>query len=1717
MFGWGYKKSYAYPAGFGMKPIGVTFYSIEPLISSAPESGLVSVTVYRSGDVSEASSIQVGTFMSSKYNAAAIGEDFENETKTIQFAANEFLATVNFTFIDDSFPEQDEVLDVKFVNDHKINIGTPQEVELTILGDSRLITGGGSSPETGPNVVVQEGDNQVKVCITLSGLADSSYPEPIEFLFTPTEKSGALNPAQEEDYDNTTTAAIMPSGDTEVCAHISTVEDRIFNEPNEQFCINVTSNVSVGIFHPAECQITVTIIDKIGTRGSIDINRRLKGVPKSSSTTEGNKFCFSFFEPHISTLFLIKVGSLESFPVQYHISSGVNGIYKTGTVQPGSINTEWYRYIPGNSESRLEDFQPLIANMTIDFFNSRDINDFTGIEIKTINSSHTISVTCFSMSIDNSIDTTVDSFVAVPALNVGSITQQYNYSIFNEYGNYYTDSQTVAAIVACDTIEAGGVSLTYSNTSVPGDYFGTYDQHGVRSSQIKFKKYYTPSVSSLPPGTDVYAIQPIGFMIGHACVSGYTPYCEYLIEQVPPSYTWGYNFLVGPFTIRYFRYRSILKLFPGKEIGTNFKIFCADSVSVTVNILVQNFTKKDHMVPNKGVFDIYPQSYCTVQSNKPLAVMQYFESHDWYRYYDTYHYRTAAPDMVWIPPVSQYLNRYLVPNDIRYYDKFITSGVFVTVLPHCFDASAILIDSIPLESNASKWSIFHCDNITDSCGYGISVNIQQGRTHLLKHTDPSCSFGAIMFCSGDGKGYAYPAGFGMRPIGVTFYSIEPLISSAPESSLVSATVYRSGDVSEASSIQVGTFMSSKSNPAMIGEDLENQTKTIKFAANEFSATVDFSFFIDSIPELDEVFLVGFLKDQNINIGTPPEVELTILGDSNIIKFTADNYCVHEGNGSVYVCVEKSRDTVDSVNLEITAMEGSTQFAAEDIFDFVAETKTLTLPGSSTQVCAQFQIIQDPFNDFKEPIETFYVNFIATGHLGGGQMKATDKSIVTIFELQPEIFADSVPSTNNVFTPESQENVTICVKRTFNFSCTRNITFEAINSAIGITAISGTDFVAETIEVPFTSDDLRVCATFMIINDDIVEKNESFIITVTAPDHIPTMLTIKITITDEDDVSVIKFSNDAYTFPENIDMDVQVCVETTKVLSDDININFRTISSDVDGAATADLDYISKFETKTLKKGLRAVCYNIEIKPDVTREPTEFFHVEFEVLNLVKLMDNNYYGLSRLNVSNSEPAVVYIMDTSVTGCESVYADLVLLISESSRMQENQFTMVKDLAAEILNQLPIGRNMTHAGIVRLSNSNRTQVISPLGDVTDLKLLKQIVRNISIDDEDNRGLATHLNYSMILAMDEIKKRGRLNSRKIIVIITDGLHLHEALPYDIAKITRALSYDIFAVLFFTNSSLSNWEELTGYKERVLFLNTFNSGQSKRANLFINQICKSISVGPQLLNTIGEKKIKNVGETVSFNCTADGVPVPNIVWRKDGINEINFCLDSPCKNHGTCQSLASTYICNCPETHTGRNCQERVRVTVRPKIIEFLQPVTTQLYSSVNFTCKAIGSPAPSIYWYKNNKLINSTGPSLLMFNDLSLKNRGVYHCEARSVINGVNMSVNATKVLLSIKGNITSQKFYALFFIDVLQYKAVMSLTNDKLNDSELINGTIQQLVEDINYSLSGRIIGNSILFFLELLNIQEIDPDYDPENMVAQQALQPYYQILVIQDLH
>ena len=104
------------------------------------------------------------------------------------------------------------------------------------------------------------------------------------------------------------------------------------------------------------------------------------------------------------------------------------------------------------------------------------------------------------------------------------------------------------------------------------------------------------------------------------------------------------------------------------------------------------------------------------------------------------------------------------------------------------------------------------------------------------------------------------------------------------------------------------------------------------------------------------------------------------------------------------------------------------------------------------------------------------------------------------------------------------------------------------------------------------------------------------------------------------------------------------------------------------------------------------------------------------------------------------------------------------------------------------------------------------------------------------------------------------------------------------------------------------------------------------------------------------------------------------------------------------------------------------VTVYILPKITQ--QPTNTSrsLYSTVNLTCRAT---VPTIMWYKDNVLIpnDNNNPSVLFF-ELNLKNRGFYHCEARSLIKGNIISVNSSQVILNITG-INRDRCFIVFYI--------------------------------------------------------------------------------------
>ena len=176
-----------------------------------------------------------------------------------------------------------------------------------------------------------------------------------------------------------------------------------------------------------------------------------------------------------------------------------------------------------------------------------------GIIVETINSSETIQVMGFSDSFGSS-----DGFLAVPVIQYKS-NYTYGYASLTASARSFN---SIVAVVACSDIAENDIrySTTENKTSIfitspyvkdgfanptEGDFFSEsmseYNTLGLRrASQYDFTGFRASSS------------KPIGFMTGHECAEiqlGEQTY-DHIIEQILPSYTWGYNFFMAPFEER---------------------------------------------------------------------------------------------------------------------------------------------------------------------------------------------------------------------------------------------------------------------------------------------------------------------------------------------------------------------------------------------------------------------------------------------------------------------------------------------------------------------------------------------------------------------------------------------------------------------------------------------------------------------------------------------------------------------------------------------------------------------------------------------------------------------------------------------------------------------------------------------------------------------------------------------------------------------------------------------------------------------------------------------------------------------------------------------------------------------------------------------------------------------------------------------------------------
>ena len=246
-------------------------------------------------------------------------------------------------------------------------------------------------------------------------------------------------------------------------------------------------------------------------------------------------------------------------------------------------------------------------------------------------------------------------------------------------------------------------------------------------------------------GSRVVSNRPISFTSGHEC--GTLPntmlYCDQMVDQIPPTATWGKTFIVASLANR--------------TSNDSIKIVASRN-DTTIRVLCTVGQQGILYIGDAGGFSetlLISGSSCYFESDKPVLLVQFSRS----SLLDDV--INSDPFMVIIPPVEQYRSSYIIRTFATSDPSSPAGQHFINVLlPSAYNPNLVLLDGLPLEAD---YQTVFCDDFESVCAYTFSLPISE-TVHSLSHTDPSARLNAIVYWFSFRVGQGYFAGMMQQPI-----------------------------------------------------------------------------------------------------------------------------------------------------------------------------------------------------------------------------------------------------------------------------------------------------------------------------------------------------------------------------------------------------------------------------------------------------------------------------------------------------------------------------------------------------------------------------------------------------------------------------------------------------------------------------------------------------------------------------------------------------------------------------------------------------------------------------------------------------------------------------------------------------------------------------------------------------------------------------------------
>lgn len=269
-------------------------------------------------------------------------------------------------------------------------------------------------------------------------------------------------------------------------------------------------------------------------------------------------------------------------------------------------------------------------------------------------------------------------------------------------------------------------------------------------------------------GTIISSNKPIAVFAGHQCAQvpvGRTA-CDHLVEQIPPSTSWGYTFLLNPLAVR-----------ESGDIYRVVSIYDDTEVSVTcVNEGDDNFQTEslatlsraqrsnwlEYSTRGSNTESCAHRRFCSLQSTKPVLVAQYSQGYSVDVGCITSAAEVGDPFMSIISPIVQYQNDYLITSFIASAGPFPSRFVSVSVYKDFFQPNLIMLNDTTFEPDSSKWNRIYCSD-GEVCGYGLYKEIERGN-HRLYHSNPNAGISIQFYGYQQQNSFGFPAGMELEPL-----------------------------------------------------------------------------------------------------------------------------------------------------------------------------------------------------------------------------------------------------------------------------------------------------------------------------------------------------------------------------------------------------------------------------------------------------------------------------------------------------------------------------------------------------------------------------------------------------------------------------------------------------------------------------------------------------------------------------------------------------------------------------------------------------------------------------------------------------------------------------------------------------------------------------------------------------------------------------------------